>query len=84
MDGIDDIEIRHGIRRAKAYTRAEPVIRCIEDAVRAYRRRTGDVDGMPPVATLVTLCAERGLTAARGGPVTRTTIIRALKLIGLR
>jgi hypothetical protein len=44
MDGIDDIELRHGARRAEANRRAEPVIRCIEDAIRDHRRRTGDLD----------------------------------------
>lgn len=84
MDGIDDIEIRHGVRRPLAYTWAEPVIRCIKEAVRDHRRCTGDIDGMPKVSRLIALCDERSLTAARGGPVSRSTVIRAMKLSGLR
>ena len=84
MAGIDSIALRHGARRALAYTRAEPVIRCIEEAVRDHRRRTGDIDAMPHVSSLVTLCAARRLSAARGGPVSHSTVVRALKLMGLR
>ncbi|RYF01152.1 MAG: hypothetical protein EOO77_33305 [Oxalobacteraceae bacterium] len=84
MDGIDDIELRHGARRAGAYTRAEPVIRCIEDAIRDHRRRTGDLDSMPQISRLITLCAERSVLAARGGPVSHSTVARAMKLMGLR
>lgn len=84
MDGIDDIELRHGIRRASAYARAEPVIRCIEEAIRDHRRRTGDLDAMPPIGRLTALCTERGLSAARGGPISHNTVARAMKLMGLR
>ncbi|MEG3082268.1 hypothetical protein U1707_01310 [Sphingomonas sp. PB2P12] len=84
MDGIDDIELRHGPRRAQAYNRAEPVIRCIEEAVRDHRRRTGDADGIPEIGALVALCTEHHLTAARGGPVSYHTVVRAMKLMGLR
>ena len=84
MDGIDDIELRHGARRARAYTRAEPVIRCIEEAIREHRRLSQDADGLPPVDRLVALCKEQRLTAARGGPVSYSTVVRALILMGLR
>ncbi|TXC70469.1 hypothetical protein FSB78_05570 [Sphingomonas ginsenosidivorax] len=84
MDGIDDIELRHGARRARAYTRAEPLIRCIEEAIRDHRRRTEDLDGMPRVGVLVGLCTEQKLSAPRGGPITYHTVVRALKLMGLR
>ncbi|KQN92578.1 hypothetical protein ASE95_07725 [Sphingomonas sp. Leaf231] len=84
MDGIADIELRHGARRARAYLRAEPVIRCIEGAIRDHRRETGRAEAFPPLARLVALCHDAGLTAARGGPVTRSTVVRALKLMGLR
>jgi hypothetical protein len=84
MDGIDDIELRHGARRARAYTRAEPVIRCIEEAIREHRRLSEDADGLPPVGLLVALCKEQRLTAARGGPVSYSTVVRALILMGLR
>lgn len=84
MDGIADIELRHGARRAQAYMRAEPVIRCIEEAIRDHRRDTGQVDGIPPLTQLAALCREGGLRAARGGPVSRNTVIRAMKLMGLR
>lgn len=84
MDGIADIELRHGARRAQAYTRAEPVIRCVEEAIRDHRRRTGQVDGLPPVSQLIALCVERRLTAARGGPVSYSTVIRAMKFMSVR
>jgi hypothetical protein len=35
MDGIADMALRHGDRRARAYERSEPVIRCIQDAITA-------------------------------------------------
>ena len=84
MDGIDDIELRHGARRARAYIRAEPVIRCIEEAIREHRRLSQDTDGLPQVGRLVALCKEQRLTAARGGPVSYSTVVRALTLMGLR
>ena len=84
MDGIDDIELRHGARRARAYTRAEPVIRCIEEAIREHRRLSEDADGLPPVGKLVALCKEQRLTAARGGPVSYSTVVRALIFMGVR
>ena len=84
MDGIDDIELRHGARRAGAYTRAEPVIRCIEDAICDHRRRTGDHDSMPQISRLITLCMERRLSAARGGPISNSTVVSSMKLMGLR
>ncbi|MBY9063645.1 hypothetical protein K7957_11940 [Sphingomonas yunnanensis] len=84
MDGIGDLELRHGARRAGAYARAEPVIRCIEATTRDHRRRTGTTDTYPETSDLVTACRERGLIAPRGGPVTRGTVLRALRLMGLR
>lgn len=80
MDGIADMALRHGDRRARAYERSEPVIRCIQDAITAYR---GDRDGRPTISQLIAACGACGLTAARGGSVTRYTISEALKLIGL-
>ncbi len=83
MDGIADLALRHGYRRARAYERGELVIRCIQDAITAYRRDSGDHDGRPTISQLVAACSACGLTAARGGSVTRYTISQALKLIGL-
>ncbi|MBD8735794.1 hypothetical protein [Sphingomonas sp. CFBP 13706] len=83
MDGIADMALRHGDRRARAYERNEPVIRCIQDAITAYRRDGGDRDGRPTIGALIAACSASGLTAARGGPVTRYTIYQALKLTGL-
>lgn len=84
MDGIGDLELRYGPRRARAYARAEPLIRRIEVVIRDYREETGETDGLPPVARLVASCQAAELTAARGGPVTSRTVARALKLMGLR
>ena len=83
MDGIADMALRHGDRRARAYERNEPVIRCIQDAITTYRRDGGDRDGRPTIGALIAACSASGLTAARGGPVTRYTICQALKLTGL-
>jgi hypothetical protein len=83
MDGIADLALRYGDRRARAYERSEPVIRCIQDAITAYRRDSGDRDGRPAISQLIAACSVCGLTAVRGGSVTRYTISRALKLIGL-
>ncbi len=83
MDGIADMALRHGRRRACAYERAEPVIRCIQDAITAYRRDGADPDGRPSIGRLLAACDAGGLTAARGGPVTRYTIRSALTLMGL-
>jgi hypothetical protein len=83
MDGIADMALRHGDRRARAYERGEPVIRCIQDAITAYRRDGGDRDGRPTVRELIAACHGCGLTAARGGAVTRYTVGQALKLMGL-
>ncbi|RYE97771.1 MAG: hypothetical protein EOO77_38445 [Oxalobacteraceae bacterium] len=83
MDGIADMALRHGNRRARAYERAEPVIRCIEDAIRAHRRSSADAEGRPTIRQLVRCCNECGLSAARGGPITQYTIGRALKLMGI-
>ncbi len=83
MDGIGDMALRHGDRRARAYERSEPVIRCIQDTITAYRREGGDRDGRPTISQLIVACSARGLTAARGGAVTRYTISQALKWIGL-
>ena len=59
------------------------MIRCIQDAITAYRRDGGDRDGRPTISQLIAVCSACGLTAARGGSVTRYTISQALKLIGL-
>lgn len=83
MDDIADLTLRYGDRRARAYERAEPVVRCIEAAIRTYRRDRALVDGRPTIAELIAACTACGLTAARGGSVTRYTIRRALKLMGL-
>ncbi|MBD8700480.1 hypothetical protein IFT54_11680 [Sphingomonas sp. CFBP 13714] len=59
------------------------MIRCIQDAITAYRRDGGDRDGRPTIGALIAACSASGLTAARGGPVTRYTVCQALKLTGL-
>lgn len=51
MDCIADMALRHGDRRARAYDRSEPVIRCIQDAITAYRRDGGDRDGRPTITS---------------------------------
>lgn len=84
MDGIGDLELRHGARRARAFDRAEPAIRCIEAAIRRHRVDTGDVNSLPDMASLVAACRDGGLTAPRGGPVTRSTVVRTLRLMGFR
>jgi hypothetical protein len=84
MDGIGHLELRFGPRRARAYTQAEPLIRRIERTIRQHRQSTGEIESLPPIAELVASCREAGLTAARGGRVTPSTVIRALKLMGLR
>jgi hypothetical protein len=83
MDGIADMALRHGDRRARAYERAEPVIRCIQDAIAAYRRDSADSDGRPTISQLIAACDTRDLTAARGGSVTHYSIKSALRLLGL-
>jgi len=75
--------LRHGDRRARAYERAEPVIQCIQDAITAYRRDSADSDGRPTINQLIAACDACGMTAARGGSVTRYTIGSALRLMGL-
>lgn len=84
MDGIGDLELRHGARRALAYSRAEPVIRCIEATIREHRARTGILDSLPDTRVLVAACARLGLLAPRGGPVTNATVLRTLRFMGLR
>lgn len=59
------------------------MIRCIQEAITAYRRDGGDRDGRPTIGQLLAACSARGLTAARGGAVTRYTICQALKMMGL-
>ena len=83
MEGIANMALRHGDRRARAYERAEPVIRCIQDAITAYRRDSADSDGRPTISQLIAACDACGMTAARGGSVTRYTIVSALRLMGL-
>jgi hypothetical protein len=68
MDGIADMALRHGDRRARAYERSEPVIRCIQDAITAYRRDGGDRDGRPTISQLIAACSACGLTAAVAAP----------------
>ena len=83
MEGIANMALRHGDRRARAYERAEPVIRCIQDAITAYRRDSADSDGRPTISQLIAACDACGMTAARGRSVTRYTIVSALRLMGL-
>jgi len=83
MEGIANMALRHGDRRARAYERAEPVIRCIQDAITAYRRDSADSDGRPTISQLIAACDACGMTAARGGSVARYTIGSALRLMGL-
>jgi hypothetical protein len=84
MDGIGDLELRHGARRASAYARAEPIIRCLEATIRRHRADTGRLDSFPDTRALVMACQASGLVAPRGGPVTHGTVLRALRLMGLR
>lgn len=83
MEGIANMALRHGDRRARAYERAEPVIRCLQDAITAYRRNSADCNGRPSISQLIAACDACGMSAARGGPVTRYTIRSALRLMGL-
>jgi hypothetical protein len=83
MEGIADMALRHGDRRARAYERAEPVIQCLQDAITAYRRDSADKNGRPTISQLVAACEACGISAARGGSVTRYTIGSALRLMGL-
>jgi len=84
MDGIGDLELRHGARRAGAYARAESVIRCLEATIHRHRAETGRLDSLPDTGTMVAACRDSGLSAPRGGPVTSDTVRRALRLMGLR
>lgn len=84
MDGIGDLELRHGARRADAYARAEPIIRCLEATIRLHRADTGRLDGFPDTRTLVAACQASELVAPRGGPITPGTVLRTLRLMGLR
>ena len=84
MDGIGDLQLRHGSRRASAYARAEPLIRCIAATIHRHRAATGALDGFPETHELVTACRADGLVAPRGGPVTPRTVLRTLRLMGLR
>lgn len=84
MDGIGDLELRHGARRASAYARAEPIIRCLEATIHRHRAATGRLDAFPATRTLVAACRDGGLVAPRGGEITEDTVRRTLRLMGLR
>ena len=84
MDGIGDLELRHGARRASAYARAEPMIRCLEATIRRHRATTGRVDDLPPIRALAAACRDHGMVAPRGGAITEDTVRRTLRLMGLR
>lgn len=84
MDGIGNLELRYGARRAYAYARAEPAIRCIEATIQEHRARTGNLDSLPDTRFLVAACTKMGLHAPRGGPVTHATVLRTLRFMGLR
>jgi len=49
----------------------------------AYRRDSADRNGRPTINQLIAACDACGISAARGGSVTRYTIGSALKLMGL-
>ena len=83
MEGIANMALRHGDRGARAYERAEPVIQCLQEAITAYRRDSANCDGRPSISQLIATCDACGMSAARGGPVTRYIIGSALRLMGL-
>lgn len=77
----DAIIAKHGMRRARAYLRAKPVMEFISREIAVYRFKTGRPHGLPPIYDLVDSLNKKGITAARGGPVTYHTVARAIKMM---